>query len=94
MITHMNLKHKNKLRLENCIGTIIDVHNTVCSGSSDQDFLEQFEELNSAIKQLDMNLIREGDILMVEQATNTLLKEFKTIFETGEFGPVYLGQKN
>jgi len=93
-MTYMNLKNKNKLRLENCIGTIIDVHNTVCCESSDQDFLEQFEELNSAIKKLDMDLIREGDIVMVEQATNTLLKEFRIIFETGEFGPVYLGEKN
>ncbi len=90
----MDLKNKNRLRIENCIGTIIDVHKTISAENDNQDYLKQFEELNRAIEKLDMGLVCEGDIMMVEQATNALLKEFKGIFKTGEIGPVYIEQKN
>jgi hypothetical protein len=36
-----------------------------------------------------MSEVSERDILMVERATNALLFEFRPIFETGDYGPVY-----
>jgi hypothetical protein len=33
--------------------------------------------------------VSETDVMMVEQATNALLGEFRAIFESGEFGHVY-----
>jgi hypothetical protein len=85
----MDLKNQYRLRMENCIGTIIDVHKTISDEYGNQDFMSQFEELKLAIEDLDMGLICEGDIVMVEQATNALLGEFKEIFEEGKFGPIY-----
>ena len=90
----MDLKNKYRLRVESCIGTIIDVHKAISSGYENQEFLSQFEELKQTIKGLDMNLVREGDIHMLEQATNVLLGEFRAIFESEKFGPVYQEQKN
>lgn len=36
-----------------------------------------------------MSKVRERDVLLVEQATNELLGEFRPIFETGKYGLVY-----
>jgi len=75
--------------MESCIGTIIDVHKTINEQYGSQEILLQFEDLQQAVEDLDMNLISERDILMMEQATNALLREFRAIFEVGKFGPVY-----
>ncbi|MBW1738374.1 MAG: hypothetical protein JRJ69_12685 [Deltaproteobacteria bacterium] len=94
MTKKMDLKHKNRLRVENCIGTIIDVHKTISAGYETREFIAQFEQLNQAIGNLDMSVVCEGDILMVERATNALLGEFREIFEAGKIGPVYDEGKN
>jgi hypothetical protein len=91
---NMNSNKKYRLRVENCIGTIIDVHRTISARYENWEFLSQFEDLKEAIEGLDMNLVCEGDVLMVEQATNALLGEFRGIFEGESFGPVYFQQKN
>ncbi|MBW2116429.1 MAG: hypothetical protein JRF53_11230 [Deltaproteobacteria bacterium] len=90
----MDSNKKYRLRVENCIGTIIDVHRTISAKYANRDFLSQFEDLKEAIEGLDMSLVSEGDVLMVEHATNALLGEFRGIFEGESFGPVYFQQKN
>jgi hypothetical protein len=90
----MDSNKKYRLRVENCIGTIIDVHKTISDEYANQEFISQFEDLKEAVENLDMSLICEGDVLMVEKATNALLGEFRGIFEGEDFGPVYLEQKN
>lgn len=90
----MDLENRYRLRVENCIGTIIDVHKAVGTGYETQELLSQFEELKQTIKSLDMRRVREGDVYMLEQATNILLGEFKAIFAYEKFGPVYEEQKN
>ncbi len=90
----MDLKSKFRLRVQSCIGTIIDVHKSISEEYQNEEFLLQFEGLKQAVENLDMSLVSEGDILVVEQATNALLGEFREIFETGAFGPVYGQQKN
>lgn len=71
------------------MGTILDVHSTISKKFENQKLLSQFEGLEEAIGALDMSLVSEGDILMVEQATNALLNEFRALFQAGLFGPVY-----
>ena len=80
--------------MENCIGTIIDVHRTISTEYKNQELIAQFEQLNRAVEDLDMRMVCEGDILMVEQATNDLLKELREVFEVGNFGPVYDEKQN
>ena len=53
--------------------------------------MNQFQDLEEAIKALDMNLISELDVLMLEQATNALLSEFKILFEAGKLGTAWRG---
>jgi hypothetical protein len=85
----MDWKDRNRIRVESCIGTIIDVHRSVGNKIENEELLAHFEELGKAIEALDMSKVSEGDILMVEQATNALLGEFRSLFETERFGPVY-----
>jgi len=85
----MNIKKRYRLRVETCIGTIIDVHKRCGSPYESKEFLSRFEKLKKAMDNMDMAKVSEGDILMVERATNALLAEFKPVFETEDHGPVY-----
>lgn len=82
----MNRKTQYRLRVQNCIGTIIDVHNSVCEDYESEELLDQFHLLRDAVENLDMSIVSEGDILMVERATNALLREFKDVFQTEGWG--------
>lgn len=84
-----DMEKKYRLRVESCIGTIIDVHKSVKVPHDKGTLLTQFENLRKAIDHMDMSKVSERDIAMVEQATNTLLGEFRSVFETGGCGPVY-----
>ena len=90
----MEVKHQYRLRVENCIGTIIDVHRILSDEYEEEALLSQFLELQQTVERLDMSGICEGDVLMVEQATNALLKEFREFFRVDEIGPVYHQRKN
>ncbi len=94
MISEMDILYKNRLRVENCICTIIDVHKSINNRIENEELLAHFEALGKAIEALDMSKVSEGDILMVEKATNALLGEFNSLFETGQFGHVYEELKN
>ncbi len=85
----MNTKNKFRIRVESCIGTILDVHNTLKEHFGELDFLSQFETLRKTIDQIDMSNVTEEDVQMVERATNALLKEFRPIFEKGKCESVY-----
>lgn len=88
----MDVEKKNRLRVENCIGTIIDVHRHIGSEwESCQGFELQCERLKGMVEELDMTQVSEKDILMLEKATNDLLNEFKSIFEAGKPGSIYEG---
>ena len=72
----------------------MDVHDTVSDEYENGEFLSQFEDLEQGIQDLDMSHISEVEVLMVEQATNDLLVAYQSIFESGDFGPVYELQEN
>jgi len=85
----MNRTDQYRLRIQTCVGTILDVHTTISRRFENQDLLSPFEGIEEAIAALDMTFVSEGDILLVEQATNALLQEFRSLFEAGLLGPVY-----
>jgi len=85
----MTEKHIYKLRVESCIGTIIDVHKIISENTEYKGLLPQFEELKELVEHLDMSLVQEEDVQRIEQATNSLLSELKDIFEEARLGPIY-----
>jgi len=85
----MEQRHKYRLRVEMCIGTIIDVHKRIQFAFENRKLLSQFEQLKRAVNDMDMTQVCERDVVLVEQATNALLCEFRPVFEDGNYGPVY-----
>ncbi len=85
----MEQRHKYRLRVEMCIGTIIDVHKRIQFSFENEKLLSQFEQLRQAVNAMDMTQVCERDVVLVEQATNALLCEFRPVFEDGNYGPVY-----
>ncbi len=90
----MDKKTKYRLRIQNCIWTLIDVQNTINDEYENEEYLSQFEVLEENIQDLDMTHVTEVDVMMVEQATNALLGEFRSIFASRELGHVYELQEN
>ncbi len=85
----LEARHRYRLRVDTCIGTIIDVHKSITSPGENERILSQFEKLREAVNEMDMSQVSEQDVLLVEQATNALLNEFRTIFKGGSCGPIY-----
>jgi hypothetical protein len=85
----LEIRQKFRIRLETCIGTIIDVHKSVQFASENKKILDQFEALRKAVMDMDMAHVSEKDIAMVEQATNALLCEYRPAFQKGAQGPIY-----
>jgi len=85
----MEQRHKYRLRVEMCIGTIIDVHKRIQFAFENEKLLSQFEQLRRAVNDMDMAQVCERDVVLVEQATNALLCEFRPVFESGDYGRVY-----
>ena len=50
---------------------------------------DTFEKLQQAVSRMDMSGVTEQYVLMVEQATNALLSEFRPIFEEGSGESIY-----
>jgi len=90
----MNRTDQYRLRIQNCVGTILEVHSAISRELENRELLANFEGLEEAIQTLDMTLVSEGDILMVEQATNAILQELRTLFETGQVRRVYARELN
>ncbi len=88
------IRENYRLRVQNCVLTIMDVQKAVCERYGGRELLKGFEKLEAEAAKLDMAKVSEGDILLVEQATNGLLAELRKIFEAGEIGPVYKTPKN
>jgi DNA-binding FrmR family transcriptional regulator len=85
----MEIRQKYRLRVETCIGTIIDVHKRIEFACENGKILNQFVALRKAVMQMDMTHVSEEDVAMVEQATNALLGEYKPAFQKGAQGPIY-----
>ncbi|PJB38658.1 MAG: hypothetical protein CO107_01890 [Deltaproteobacteria bacterium CG_4_9_14_3_um_filter_51_14] len=83
-----------RIRVQNCVLTIMDVRKILCDRYGGRDFMRGFERLEAEAANLDMANVSEGDILLVEQATNALLSELGKIFEAGKAGPLYMRPLN
>jgi hypothetical protein len=87
-------QNQYRIRVETCIGTIIDVHRSITITCENEQILSQFEKLRKAVNQMDMSQVSEQDVLLVEQATNALLNEFRTVFTGGFSDPIYASTRH
>jgi hypothetical protein len=84
----MESAQKYRLRVANCIGTIMDVHKKMKSPCKDGRFLSQFEALRKMVRNMDMSKVSEHEVLMVEKATNALLGEFNSAYASAARAPL------
>ena len=85
----INVEKQYRLRVEICIGTIIDAHRHIKTQYKNEEFISHFEKLKSLLENIDLQGVSENDILMVEKATNELLCEFRPLFEQGSQSKLY-----
>lgn len=72
-----------RLRVQTCIRTIIDVHEGLSSELRYNHSIGRFTRLKDTLADTDMNGVSEQDVMLVEQATNDFLAEFRKLFEGG-----------
>lgn len=89
----MDMKSEYRLRLKNCIGTIMDVHRSIGFRHGNHGFMVRFDALSRAVEHLDLSGVSEKEVRMIEQATNALLGELRGVFqaavgESGMGGPL------
>ncbi len=87
----MRSKELLKVRVESCIGTLVEVHESLKRYYGDIDFLKQFETLRDELHRIDLSRISERDVELVERATNALLGEFRPIFKKAGRGIIEQG---
>jgi len=83
-----------KLRIENCVNTIIEVHKFLGSQKINPEIIDQFRRLKDVVEVLNIGKVTEEDIEKIELATNSLLNELKVLFECREVGKIYPDAKH
>lgn len=78
-----------KMRIENCVNTIIEVHKFLGSQRINPEIIDQFRRLKDVVEVLNIGKVTEEDIEKIEGATNSLLNELKVLFESREVGKIY-----
>jgi copper chaperone CopZ len=83
-----------KMRIENCVNTIIEVHKFLGSQKVNPEILDQFRRLKDVVEVLNIGKVTEPDIEKIELATNSLLNELKVLFEWRDVGKIYPNMKH
>jgi cell division FtsZ-interacting protein ZapD len=66
-----------RLRVENCVDTILDLNERLGEGKIRPEIIKQFERLKESLKNMTDESVDEGDIDRIEEATNQLLAEIR-----------------
>jgi hypothetical protein len=84
-----------RMRIENCVNTIIEVHKFLGSQQISPEIIDQFRRLKDVVEVLNIGKVTEDDIEKIELATNSLLSELKVLFNCREdVGKIYPNAKN
>jgi len=88
----MNLKNQQRqLRLQNCLQTILEVHEFMGGQAIHLDIFHQLENLKELITHFQPELLSEQDLEKIEESTNHLLRELAKIFYLKKLGTLHSG---
>jgi len=79
------------LRLQNCLLTILEVHEFMGGQAIHLDIIQQLEYLKELISHFQPELLSERDLENIEDSTNHLLKELAKIFHLKKLGMIHSG---
>ncbi len=68
-----------RLRIESCIETILEVNESLSDSLLDPETIDHFERLKTVMQNLDARTIQEKDLVRLEEATNRLLQDMKSL---------------
>lgn len=77
-----------RLRLRQCMDTIVEVHDFLEGEQVHDSLLGQFDRLRRVLSSLEMESVTPAEVERVEQATNRLLNELKVLFEYRDLGNI------
>jgi hypothetical protein len=78
-------------RMQNCLHTILEVHEYMGGKTISQEIVQQLETLKGLIHQFQPSALTEQDLERIEASTNQLLKELEKIFKLKGLGRIYSG---
>jgi hypothetical protein len=88
----MNLKtQQRQYRLQNCLQTILEVHEFMGGQAIQLDIIQQLENLRDLINHFRPDLLSEQDLGKIEESTNHLLRELGKIFHLKKLGMIHTG---
>ncbi|OGP51058.1 MAG: hypothetical protein A2Y79_00470 [Deltaproteobacteria bacterium RBG_13_43_22] len=88
----MNIKtQQRQLRLQNCLQTILEVHEFMGGQAIHLDIIHQLENLRALITHFQPEQLSEQDLKKIEESTNHLLRELAKIFHIKKLGMLYGG---
>jgi len=67
-----------RLRMENCVATILEVNRNLGAGQIRPEIIRQFERLKAFVHAVSEETVDEDDIDRIEEATNQLLDEIRS----------------
>jgi hypothetical protein len=78
-------------RLQNCLQTILEVHEFMGGQAIQLDIIQQLENLRDLITHFQPDLLSELDLGRIEESTNHLLQELAKIFHLKKLGMIHPG---
>ncbi len=82
---------QRQLRLQNCLQTILEVHEFMGGQAIQLDIIHQLENLKDLITHFQPEHLSEQDLERIEQSTNHLLLELAKIFHIKKLGMIHPG---
>jgi hypothetical protein len=80
-----------QVRLQNCLQTILEVHEFMGGQAIQLDIVQQLENLRDLIIHFQPELLSEQDLKKIEESTNHLLQELGKIFHLKKLGMIHSG---
>ena len=79
------------LRFQNCLQTILEVHEFVGGQAIHLDIVHQLENLKVLITHFEPEFLSDQDLEKIEESTNYLLQELAKIFYLKKLGMFHSG---
>jgi len=77
-----------RLRVENCVNTILELNEQLGAGKIKPGIVEQFEKLKESMRYVTDDTVDERDIHRIEEATNILLAEIRSAWGDDQILPL------
>lgn len=90
----MNPVLRRQWRIQNCLHTILEVHEFMADRLVSPEVLEQMESLQDLLHHFHPSTLNERDLQHIEASTGRLLIELRNMFRTRGLRFIYSGYRH